>query len=155
MLENGKYGIIKRVTFQQLETLETTYNFEVEDYHTYYVGNDGILTHNTGDCGGGALDNLKIDEFTIKSKHLNSTGSGWGKFNVSTEAEAKLIVKDALKNGKLFDIGNNRGKIGTLGQKSFHALIEVEKVIGTKGERIIKICYDEFNNVWTIYPVKK
>ena len=51
LLENGKYGIIKRVTFQQLEIPETTYNFEVEDYHTYYVGNDGILTHNTGNCG--------------------------------------------------------------------------------------------------------
>ncbi len=51
LLENGKYGIIKSATFQQLETLENTYNFEVEDYHTYYVGNDGILTHNTGNCG--------------------------------------------------------------------------------------------------------
>ena len=107
------------------------------------------------DCDGGALDNLKIDESTIKSKHLNSTGSRWRKFNVGTEAEAKLIVKDALKNGQLLDIGNNGGIPGTLGQKSFHALIEVEKVIGTKGQRIIKICYDEFNNVWTIFPVKK
>ncbi len=31
LLENRKYGIIKRVTLQQLETLENTYNFEVED----------------------------------------------------------------------------------------------------------------------------
>ncbi|MCM1350225.1 MAG: Hint domain-containing protein [Prevotella sp.] len=51
LLENGKYGIIKRVTLQQLETPEVTYNFEVEDYHTYYVGSDGILTHNTHNCG--------------------------------------------------------------------------------------------------------
>jgi len=49
LLENGKYGIIKRVTFQQLEIPETTYNFEVEDYHTYYIGEEGILVHNM-DC---------------------------------------------------------------------------------------------------------
>ena len=52
LLENGKYGIIKSIIVQQLEIPETTYNFEVEGYHTYYVGNDGILTHNTGNCGG-------------------------------------------------------------------------------------------------------
>ena len=51
LLENGKCGIIKKIALQQLETPETTYNFEVEDYHTYYVGSNGILTHNTGNCG--------------------------------------------------------------------------------------------------------
>lgn len=64
MLENGKYGIIKRVTFQQLEIPETTYNFEVEDYHTYYVGNDGILTHNTGNCGS-ELVNDSLQKFDV------------------------------------------------------------------------------------------
>ena len=56
LLENEKYGIIRNITLQQLETPETTYNFEVEDYHTYYVGSDGILTHNTGNCG---FDNVR------------------------------------------------------------------------------------------------
>ena len=26
--------------------LETTYNFEVADFHTYYVGVNGLLVHN-------------------------------------------------------------------------------------------------------------
>ena len=29
-----------------LEELETVYNFQVEDFHTYYVGNCGVLVHN-------------------------------------------------------------------------------------------------------------
>ena len=77
LLENGKYGIIRNVTLQQLETPETTYNFEVEDYHTYYVGNDGILTHNTGNCGGDHM--LKNIEYTdkVKSQMLQDIKHGF------------------------------------------------------------------------------
>lgn len=47
LLSNGKCGIINSITSQDLKTPETTYNFEVQDFHTYYVGN-GVLVHN--DC---------------------------------------------------------------------------------------------------------
>ena len=30
-----------------LENPVTVYNFAVEDYHTYFVGENGILVHNT------------------------------------------------------------------------------------------------------------
>ncbi len=35
---------------QKLEAPETTYNFEVEDYHTYYVGEASVCVHNAN-CG--------------------------------------------------------------------------------------------------------
>lgn len=41
---------------KQLEILDdetTTYNFEVEDYHSYYVGENGILVHNRCKYRGG------------------------------------------------------------------------------------------------------
>ncbi len=62
MLENGKYGIIKNIIVQQLETPETTYNFEVEGYHTYYVGKKGILVHNA--CGT-KLSNDELQAFDV------------------------------------------------------------------------------------------
>jgi len=47
---NGEYVIVEKVQHEILESPVKVYNFEVEDFHTYYVGNgDGVLVHN--DCG--------------------------------------------------------------------------------------------------------
>ncbi len=44
---NGEYVIVEWVQHEILESPVAVYNFEVEDFHTYYVGdNDGILVHN-------------------------------------------------------------------------------------------------------------
>ena len=48
LLSNGKEVIIEKVEVEQLTQAETTYNFEVADFHTYYVGEKKILVHN--DC---------------------------------------------------------------------------------------------------------
>ncbi len=47
---NGEYVVVEQVQHELLESPETTYNFEVEEFHTYYVGENPILVHNTG-CG--------------------------------------------------------------------------------------------------------
>ena len=49
-LLNGEYVVVEQVQHELLESPETTYNFEVEDYHTYYVGEKSILVHNK--CNG-------------------------------------------------------------------------------------------------------
>ena len=51
LLSNGRYGIIEKSFGVQLSLPETTYNFEVADFHTYYVGELGVLVHNAN-CGG-------------------------------------------------------------------------------------------------------
>ena len=43
---NGEYVIIEQVQHELLECPETTYNFEVKDFHTYFVGEDSVLVHN-------------------------------------------------------------------------------------------------------------
>ena len=48
LLSDGKYGIIVSVKIEELETPETTYNFEVEDFHTYFVGENPVCVHNAG-----------------------------------------------------------------------------------------------------------
>ena len=43
---NGEYVIVEQVQHELLESPETTYNFEVEGFHTYYVGSAEVLVHN-------------------------------------------------------------------------------------------------------------
>ena len=47
---NGTYIIVEQVQHELLETSVRVYNFEVADFHTYYVGRSAVLVHNT--CGG-------------------------------------------------------------------------------------------------------
>ena len=49
-LLNGEYVVVEQVQHEILERPETTYNFEVEGYHTYYVGDSRVLVHNK--CSG-------------------------------------------------------------------------------------------------------
>ena len=50
LLSDGKYGIIVSVRVEELESPETTYNFEVADFHTYFVGENPVCVHNNK-CG--------------------------------------------------------------------------------------------------------
>ena len=50
LLSDGKYGTIKSVKNEELATSEATYNLEVEDFHTYFVGENPVCVHNAG-CG--------------------------------------------------------------------------------------------------------
>ena len=48
--------IIKEIQVEQLAKSETTYNFEVKDFHTYYVGEQSVCVHNAN-CGFGKYKN--------------------------------------------------------------------------------------------------
>ena len=48
-LANGKQVAIDKIEIENLAEFETTYNFEIADFHTYYVGT-GVLVHNKN-CG--------------------------------------------------------------------------------------------------------
>ena len=46
MLSNGNCAIIKSVKIIEIVASQTTYNFEVADFHTYYVSDSKVLVHN-------------------------------------------------------------------------------------------------------------
>ena len=46
VLVNGEYVVVEKVQHELLEAPIKVYNFQVEDYHTYYVG-VGVLVHNS------------------------------------------------------------------------------------------------------------
>ena len=68
VLVNGEYVVVEKIQHEILEAPVTVYNFQVEDYHTYYVANAGVLVHNmcandsvgmyTNDALGAAEDYL-------------------------------------------------------------------------------------------------
>ena len=47
---NGEYKVVEKIQHELLESPIQVYNFEVEDFHTYFVGEDSVLVHNA--CGG-------------------------------------------------------------------------------------------------------
>ena len=49
VLLDGSTVAIDSVSFAALDETITVYNFEVEDYHTYFVGDIGFLVHNVCD----------------------------------------------------------------------------------------------------------
>ena len=50
LLKNGKIVIVEMVQHEMLEKPVKVYNFEVADWHTYFVCNSSVLVHNT--CTG-------------------------------------------------------------------------------------------------------
>ena len=46
-LLSGEVVVIEKVQHEILEKPITVYNFEVEDFHTYFVGHSSVLVHNT------------------------------------------------------------------------------------------------------------
>lgn len=56
---NGTKGTVEDISNEGLEEPVTVYNFEVRDFHTYFVGENGIFVHNT--CSDG--------NNTVSTKH--------------------------------------------------------------------------------------
>ena len=47
VLVNGEYVVVEKVQHEILEAPIEVYNFQVEDFHTYYVSESAILVHNS------------------------------------------------------------------------------------------------------------
>lgn len=54
VLVNGEYVVVEKIQHEILEEPVTVYNFQVADYHTYYVTDAGVLVHNR--CHGNSLN---------------------------------------------------------------------------------------------------
>lgn len=52
-LVNGEYVVVEKVQHEILEAPIRVYNFQVADYHTYYVSDAGVLVHNA--CNGNTV----------------------------------------------------------------------------------------------------
>ena len=62
----------------------TVYNFQVEDFHTYYVGRLGVLVHNAGKEYG--------KQYSPEQQKLVKEGKNISKMNRVTRLEAEDYV---------------------------------------------------------------
>ena len=126
-LANGETTEVKALKVEKLENPVKVYNFEVEDWHTYYVSESEVLVHNTGTnpCAQGvskainlpSYKSIKIDMGHIVSGHTSTGGraiqSGIKDLFPSnmTEKQIKNAVLNAYKNGKKVLTQGDRVKI--------------------------------------------
>lgn len=100
---NGEYVVVEQIQHEILENPTTVYNFEVEDFHTYYVGDTGVLVHNT--CGpkrvrgvggkGWVGDKTWRENVKTAGEGGNITGLNGG---IPTKAQAKELILQSAGN---------------------------------------------------------
>ena len=96
LLANGKYAIIDSIEVELLESPETTYNFEVEDFHTYFVSDSNVLVHNS--C---TKDYKRLDEKKFM-KDNNMDSEQFHKFKKNTLKKSEYPIKQYGKNPDLW-----------------------------------------------------
>ena len=120
----------------EIDSTAKVYNFEVDDFHTYFVGNEEILVHNGEKC----FDEIGSSLISF-SNFRNDINKATKKFHelffcVEYAAELKKLI---LKNGKLYDI-----------KKAIHIKLKIPKdsyfstdIISLNGKNISTNAYHE------------
>ena len=112
---DGRYGIIETVEIEYISTPEATYNFEVAEYHTYYVGS-GILTHNK--CN----DILNFESREQLELHFNRHASQFR--GMYSDADEYLIGANGVINNGMYNVRLNGYtmfyRINSKGQSLYH-----------------------------------
>ncbi|MBR1815482.1 MAG: Hint domain-containing protein, partial [Lachnospiraceae bacterium] len=95
LLLDGITREVEAVSIEYLEQPVKVYNFEVEDWHTYFVSEQGVLVHNKG-CQAEPWD-----IYTKKIQENSIDVSGWnkGSFDSAEESIAKHYYKHANEVG--------------------------------------------------------
>ena len=139
-LSDGRKVPVISIEIEYLDEPVYVYNFEVEDSHTYYVSEIGVLVHNTG-CGGASSAEVetmamssKAGKGGSKSVHGNSKTStkpqhGYEIYNKKTGDVVKTgISRQTLnKNGTSPRANTQVNKLNKLaGEDIYYARIVIE-----------------------------
>ncbi len=103
VLLNGEYVTIEQTQHEILEFPETTYNFEVEELHTYHVGEQGVLVHNkcpnSNGKKGGSAHQSKIQDVASKYKQAG----------YDVDFEEMVYTPGGFKSKRFADVVATRG----------------------------------------------
>ena len=98
-------------------------------------------------ASGAALKaSSKAKNFTVSAKHLSNAGGRYAKFATTEQSQVRAWIAQALKSSNATFYPN--------GSNSYYIITNMGKVIGTKGERFIKVVFDAYGNIWTAFPKK-
>ena len=96
VLVNGEYVVVEKVQHELLESPVKVYNFQVEDYHTYYVADSAVLVHNT--CSGNHGNSLNTKK-TNYGYELQDSNGNILKYGETTNPARRYSQRWLEKNG--------------------------------------------------------
>ena len=100
VLSNGEYVVVEAIQHELLESPIKVYNFEVEDFHTYFVGESSVLVHNM--CA--PMESPR--KYNPSPKH--DPVRGWGSKNPIPDVETGQKLLDTAysssKNKQLYNM---------------------------------------------------
>ena len=126
--------VVKRVI--ATGTFKTTYNFEVKDYHTYFVGEAGVWVHNV--CATAFEESIshlppgeRVAKVTEKVRDV-AAARGWSKDNRLT----KLNNRDVYRgdDGYLYAVDTQHGLFERVNAKNGKHLGEFDFDLSPKGK---------------------
>lgn len=133
-MSNGEYVVVEQVQHELLETPVRVYNFEVEDFHTYFVGDTSVLVHNS--CSAKIHGNSKL-----------STRKQHGYIIRDTAAEKKTnIAKVGISGSRLNRNGTSRranSQISRLNKKEGYARYTAQVVRRNMPNRRYALSWEE------------
>ena len=153
VLSNGRHVVVEWVDHEITESPVLVYNFEVEDFHTYFVGESGILVHNgIKDCeskkvlGGSFKDVDSTKEIDEVAHHMPQN-----KYNESIGMKRKdgpaLLMK--IEDHKLTRTFAGKGKatmrmdVGlTSRQRLAQDIMDIKRNFGRKYNKGIRELLD-------------
>ncbi len=103
-LQSGEAGVVDYIEEVQLDKPINVYNFEVEDFHTYYVSEQKVLVHNT--CAGVSgpivknstsidttasiqVPNIGFNNFNGLKKYMGNAGEGNAWHHIVEQSQIK------------------------------------------------------------------
>ena len=114
VLVNGEYVVVEKVQHELLESPVKVYNFQVEDYHTYYVAESGVLVHNT--CSQRAAMrkakrsvNIPMSESPTSVKYVKMVGENGRTVFSKLEIYGNKYIRNDL-GGHLFSDGTRMAR---------------------------------------------
>lgn len=130
-LKCGKIVAVDNVTVEQLKIPVKVYNFEVEDFHTYFVEKNSVLVHNMCTAPKNIFSSIKnapgysknfvkvqngLKKVNVNNKellaNLNKVGSGWKKVYQNGYINGQKVSYHYFQDaaGKIFDFAAHYGK---------------------------------------------
>ena len=98
---NGEYVVVEKVQHELLESPVKVYNFQVEEYHTYYVSSIAALVHNT--CPEGRMTIRESSQAVNETKGMKPE-----------QYESYTNTLDKLSMGDTTGLNTHRSKNGHL-----------------------------------------
>ena len=138
-LEDGTTGTVEKAKHVALDNPVTVYNFEVEDFHTYYVSEQKVLVHNT--CAATAKNATKSkywkESTVFKGKKVYQRDDAFDVSRVDSKGRTNL---QRMKAG-IAPIGKDGSSIQLhhMVQSDDGAIMEITRTLHQKNSSVIHI----------------